>query len=59
MLPNDAKARRRETIEKSMEQSQVSDHFNIVKPEDKPEPYSDNVFKDATIQWLVETDQVS
>jgi hypothetical protein len=59
MLPKDAKERRRETDEKAMEQTQVGDHFAIMKPEDKPELYSDEVFKDATIRWLVETDQVS
>jgi hypothetical protein len=59
MLPNDAKARRREALEKAMEQTQVSDHFQVVKPEDKPEAYSDDVFKEATLRWLIETDQVS
>jgi hypothetical protein len=59
MLPEDAKARRQEALEKAMEQTQVDDHFKILKPEDKPIPYSDNLFKDASIQWLVETDQVA
>ena len=59
MLPNDAKTRREEAREKSMEQTQVSDHFNVVKLEDKPEPYSDEVFKEAALRWLIETDQVS
>jgi hypothetical protein len=58
MLPDDAKARRQEALKSVLEQSQVDDHFHLVKPEDKPEPYSDNVFKEAAIQWLVETDQV-
>ena len=42
-----------------MEQTQVSDHFNVVKLEDKAEPYSDEVFKEATLRWLIETDQVT
>jgi hypothetical protein len=58
MLPEDAKARRQEALEKAMEQTQVDDHFKILKPEDKPVPYSESLFKDALIQWLVETDQV-
>ena len=58
MLPEDTKARRREVLEKAMEQSQVDDHFPLLKPEDKPVPYSDDLFKEASIQWLVETDQV-
>ena len=57
MLPEDAKARRAEAIAK-MEQTRVDDHFHQISPEDKPTPYSDAVFKEAAIQWLIETDQV-
>jgi hypothetical protein len=57
MIPEDAKARR-EAISNAMEQSQLDDHFQRVNPEDKPVPYSDGIFKDAAIQWLIETDQV-
>ena len=57
MLPEDAKARCVEAIAK-MEQTQVDDHFHQFSPEDKPTPYSDVVFKEAAIQWLIETDQV-
>lgn len=58
MLPDDAKARRQKDLERALEQTQVNDHFHLVKPEDKPEPYSDNGFREAAIQWLIETDQV-
>jgi hypothetical protein len=58
MLPEDARARRQEALEKVMEQAQVDDHFLPLKPEDKPVPYSDGLFKEASIQWLIETDQV-
>jgi hypothetical protein len=58
MIPEDAKARREEAIANAKEQTQVDDHFHHVKPEDKPVPYSDENFKEAAIQWLVETDQV-
>ena len=58
MLTDDAKARRQDALEKALEQTQVDNHFHLVKPEDKPEPYSDNIFKKAAIQWLIETDQV-
>jgi hypothetical protein len=57
MIPEDAKARRAEATAK-MEQTQVEDHFLRISPEDKPTPYSDEVFKEAAIQWLIETDQV-
>ena len=58
MLPDDAKARHQEVLERALEQTQVDDHFRPVKPEDKPEPYSDDVLKEVAIQWLIETDQV-
>lgn len=61
MLPNDSKARRQDAIAKAKEQlqTQINDHFQPVDPEDKPVPYSDGLFKDAAIQWLIETDQAS
>ena len=55
MLPEDAKARCKEALEKAMEQTQVDKHF---RPNNKPVHYMDEVFKEATIQWLIETDQV-
>jgi len=58
MLPDDAKARCQEALERVIEQMQVDNHFHLAKPEDKPDPYSDNIFREAAIQWLVETDQV-
>jgi hypothetical protein len=58
MLPEDAKARRKEAFEKAMEQSQVDEHFHPVDPNDKPVSYTDDVFREAAIQWLIRTDQV-
>jgi hypothetical protein len=57
MLPEDTKSRKAEIKEK-LQQTQVNDHFGKAQPEKKPEPYSDEFFKEAAIQWLVETDQV-
>jgi hypothetical protein len=57
MLPEDAKARHAE-VQSTARQSVVDDHFSIQKPEDKPKSYSDVLFEEAAIQWLVETDQV-
>ncbi|KIL55713.1 hypothetical protein M378DRAFT_31805, partial [Amanita muscaria Koide BX008] len=59
MIPEDTKARRQleEAITSAKEQTQVDDHFHRIKPEDKPTPYSDEIFKEAAIRWLVETDQ--
>jgi hypothetical protein len=58
MIPEDAKARHEEATANAKEQTQVNDHFHQVNPEDKPAPYSDELFKAAAIQWLIETDQV-
>lgn len=57
MLPEDTKSRKDEIKEK-LQQTQVNDHFKKAPPENKPEPYSDELFEQAAIQWLVETDQV-
>ncbi|KIL57453.1 hypothetical protein M378DRAFT_63818, partial [Amanita muscaria Koide BX008] len=56
MIPEDAKAWRK-AIANTKEQTQVDDHFHHINLEDKPIPYSDETFKEAAIQWLVETDQ--
>jgi hypothetical protein len=57
MLPEDSKSRKAQVHDK-LQQTQVNDHFEKIQPENKPEPYSDDLFKEAAIQWLVETDQV-
>ncbi|KIJ89926.1 hypothetical protein K443DRAFT_60052, partial [Laccaria amethystina LaAM-08-1] len=56
MLPEDSKTRRDAAAEK-LKQLQVDDHFTVIPEEEKPMPYSDEVFKEAAIQWLIETDQ--
>jgi hypothetical protein len=38
--------------------SEVDDHFMVIPEEEKPTPYSDEVFKEVPIHWLIETDQV-
>jgi hypothetical protein len=58
MLPEDAKARRQEAVANVQKQSQINDHFVHVDLEDRPVPFSDGLFKDAAVQWLIETDQV-
>jgi hypothetical protein len=58
MIPEDAKMRRQEAIANAKEQTQVDDHLRQVKPKEKPVAYSDELFKEAVIQWLIETDQV-
>jgi hypothetical protein len=58
MLPEDTKQRRAAFLE-SLRQTNVTDHFMEAQPEERVPPYTDELFKEAAIQWLVETDQVS
>jgi hypothetical protein len=57
MLPKDSSARRAAERD-SLKQTDVGDHFSVQKPNEKPIIYSDELFKEAAIQWLIETDQV-
>jgi len=59
MLPEDTKERRQALTDQTLRQSVVDDHFKPATPEDKPTPYSDKLFKEAAIEWLIETNQVS
>ena len=55
MLPEDAKQCKSLAFDKA-QQSLVTDHFS---PEDtQPNPYSYSTFRAATIEWLIETNQV-
>jgi hypothetical protein len=58
MLPSDAKERKA-ADHVTILQTQVNKHFSKAQPEDKPLPYTDNLFKEAAIEWLIQTDQVS
>jgi hypothetical protein len=57
MLPGDTKARKVAHLEK-LRQTAVHDHYKPIPLEEKPQPYSDEIFKDAAIEWLIATDQV-
>ena len=55
MLPEDAKQCKLLALDKA-QQSSVTDHFG---PKDaRPIPYSDNTFRAAAIEWLIEMNQV-
>ena len=58
MLPEDSKARHAQILEENLRQTNVNDHFKPAPKEEKPEPFSDELFKQAAIEWLVETNQV-
>lgn len=50
MLPCDSKVRR-DADKECITQTLVEDHYKIQKPEDKPVPYSDKLFREAAIQF--------
>ena len=54
-LPGDIKKRRREAEEASQT---LDRHLKEKKQPDRVVPYSDNLFRQAAIEWLVSTDQV-
>ena len=58
MLPNNAQERWKSLAEQTLRQSAVDDHFKVARPEDKPVPYTDELFHEAVIEWLIETNQV-
>jgi hypothetical protein len=60
MLPQDSLAHRQAAVDEvaHVQQGRVDQHFETAKAEDKPLPYSDELFREAAIQWLVKTDQV-
>ena len=58
MLPEDSKAHHAALLE-SLRQTNVTEHFSEAKPKDKPSPYSNELFQQAAVQYLIETDQVS
>ncbi|KAF8882548.1 hypothetical protein BD779DRAFT_1444683, partial [Infundibulicybe gibba] len=56
MLPEDTHARKLDN-DKKMQQTQVIDHFDVAEPRKIPVFYSDELFKEAAIEWLIATDQ--
>lgn len=61
MLPDDSAARKAAENDAAfkLQQKHVDQHFQTAKPSDKVIPYSDTLFQDAAVQWLIQTDQVS
>jgi hypothetical protein len=63
MLPVDAKKRRlaedQATQAASAHQTQLDNHLRPIEAQKREVPYTDEVFRQAAIRWLIETDQVS
>ena len=58
MLPKDTQERPKLLVETTLRQSAVDDHFEAALPKAKPVPYTDELFHEAAIEWLIETNQV-
>jgi len=57
MLPKDAEKRRKDALADN--QSRLDPHLREKPQKEAIIPYSDERFRDAAIEWLVSTDQVS
>ena len=58
MLPDDMKACQEKMTMENVCQSQVNEHFKVATPEDKPQPYLNELLNEAAREWLIETNQV-
>ena len=58
MLPKDTKRRKLEAAASANSQSRLDVHLREQKLEERIIPYSDSLFQEAAIEWLIETDQV-
>lgn len=57
MLPDDTKNRRQATTKDT--QQRLDSHLKEKPPQERVVPYTDDLFREAAIEWLVSTDQVS
>ena len=58
MLPEDTEVRRKARTKNLLKQTSVNEHFKPAEPVEKPQAYSNELFKEAAIEWLIETNQV-
>ena len=56
MLPKDAEKRRQDA--ETEKQACLNPHLTKKRPKERVIPYTDNLFCEAAIEWLVSTDQV-
>ena len=59
MLPSDAQARRLAAVSANAEQGTLDDHVQEVAPTERVVPYSHKLFREAAVEWLITTNQVS
>ena len=58
MLKVDVETRKKHAQASTAKQSFIDDHAVPIPPKERIVPYSDELFEQAAIEWLIETDQV-
>jgi hypothetical protein len=58
MLPEDAQARRLAAVAENVKQGTLDDHVRELAPTERVVPYSDKLFREAAVEWLISTNQV-
>jgi hypothetical protein len=58
MIPKDVAERKKATAAAAASQSTINDHAVPLEPKAKVIPYSHELFQQAALEWLIETDQV-
>ncbi|KAF8838872.1 hypothetical protein BDN67DRAFT_906583, partial [Paxillus ammoniavirescens] len=56
-LPNDVKARKTATVTENMRQGTLDEHVREIKPGEHVLPYTDKLFHEAAVEWLITTNQ--
>ncbi|KAF9016873.1 hypothetical protein BDP27DRAFT_1169342, partial [Rhodocollybia butyracea] len=57
MIPKDVAERKKATAAAAASQSTINDHAVPLEPKAKVIPYSHELFQQAALEWLIETDQ--
>src|SRR5437870_7111900 len=58
MLPVDTQDRKAKATTSQMQQGRLDSHLQDIPPPERIVPYSDRLFREAAIEWLIATDQV-
>jgi hypothetical protein len=58
MLPADARDCKSKAATSQLPQGRLDSHLQDIPPPERIVPYSDRLFREAAIEWLIATDQV-
>jgi hypothetical protein len=57
-LPDDIKARKTAAAAANMRQGTLDEHVREIEPGEHVLPYTDKLFREAAVEWLITTNQV-